>query len=156
MYVTRSFIGTFARRGLTSSASRPFSSSVSRYAESRNHPNADEYRESQKQKDLNPHMTNTNSAESQPMPSVGADKPPPEFLSSVDPKFTPKDSEPENTERMTGGTQAGDPANVSHTDLGVGEMEGASFRVEPLRRVGEDAATMRARLLCPSSSFCIT
>ncbi|RMZ81694.1 hypothetical protein DV737_g2393, partial [Chaetothyriales sp. CBS 132003] len=30
--------------------------------------------------------------------------------------------------------------------MGVGEIEGASFRVEPLRRVGEDSVTMRARL----------
>ncbi|ROV98507.1 hypothetical protein VSDG_04322 [Cytospora chrysosperma] len=28
----------------------------------------------------------------------------------------------------------------------VGELEGAKFRIEPLRRVGEDAQTMRARL----------
>jgi len=31
-------------------------------------------------------------------------------------------------------------------DLGVGEIEGGSFRVEPLRREGEDPKTMRARL----------
>jgi hypothetical protein len=51
---------------------------------------------------------------------------------------------------MTGGTQPGDPDKVSMPDLGVGEMEGASFKVEPLRRTGEDSTTMRARLLCPS------
>jgi hypothetical protein len=33
-------------------------------------------------------------------------------------------------------------------DLDVGELQGASFKIEPLRRVGEDPATMRARLLC--------
>ncbi|KDN60116.1 hypothetical protein CSUB01_02775 [Colletotrichum sublineola] len=32
-------------------------------------------------------------------------------------------------------------------ELGVGEFEGIKFRVEPLRRVGEDERTMRARLL---------
>ncbi|CAI0655313.1 unnamed protein product, partial [Colletotrichum noveboracense] len=32
-------------------------------------------------------------------------------------------------------------------ELGVGELEGIKFRVEPLRRVGEDERTMRARLL---------
>jgi hypothetical protein len=32
--------------------------------------------------------------------------------------------------------------------MGVGEMEGAKFKIEPLRRTGEDANTMRARLLC--------
>lgn len=35
-----------------------------------------------------------------------------------------------------------------NSELGVGEMEGAKFKVEPLRRTGEDANTMRARLLC--------
>ncbi|KAM7204305.1 Flavinator of succinate dehydrogenase domain containing protein [Rhypophila sp. PSN 637] len=35
-------------------------------------------------------------------------------------------------------------------DLEVGELEGAKFRVEPLRRTGEDPATMRARLLYQS------
>jgi len=82
------------------------------------------------------------------MPSVGADKPPPELLSSVDPDFTPKDSVPENTERMTGGTQQGAPQDGVNAELDVGEMEGAKFKVEPLRRTGEDGNTMRARLLC--------
>ncbi|KAJ4856054.1 flavinator of succinate dehydrogenase domain-containing protein [Trichoderma breve] len=35
-------------------------------------------------------------------------------------------------------------------ELGVGELQGATFRIEPLRRVGEDASTMRARLLYQS------
>lgn len=35
-------------------------------------------------------------------------------------------------------------------DLEVGELQGATFKIEPLRRVGEDPATMRARLLCAS------
>jgi hypothetical protein len=33
-------------------------------------------------------------------------------------------------------------------DLEVGELQGGKFRVEPLRRVGEDLRTKRARLLC--------
>lgn len=33
-------------------------------------------------------------------------------------------------------------------ELGVGELQGATFRIEPLRRVGEDDSTKRARLLC--------
>jgi len=95
-------------------------------------------------------MTNTNPASIRgEMPSVGAATPPPELISSVDADFVPKDSHPENTDRMTGGTQPGDPDKVSNSELGVGEMEGASFKVEPLRRTGEDKATMRARLLCP-------
>lgn len=32
--------------------------------------------------------------------------------------------------------------------LDVGEIEGVKFKVEPLRRTGEDGNTMRARLLC--------
>ncbi|KAI1658191.1 DUF339-domain-containing protein [Daldinia decipiens] len=35
-------------------------------------------------------------------------------------------------------------------DIGVGELEGTEFRVEPMRRVGEDDATMRARLVYQS------
>lgn len=81
------------------------------------------------------------------VPSVGADKAPPELI-SVDLEYVPEDHVLENIERMTGGTQPGDPNNVSKADLGVGEMEGAKFKIEPLRRTGEDSTTMRARLLC--------
>jgi hypothetical protein len=132
---------------------RPLSVSLatrSKEQEGRIHPNTEGYREDQKSKPDNPHMTNTASTFHEKMPSVGEDKPPPEFLSSVDPNYQPKDKLPENTERMTGGEQPGDPSKVSPSDLGVGEMEGASFKIEPLRRIGEDAPTMRARLLCPS------
>lgn len=122
----------------------------SKEQEGRIHPNADAYREDQKSKADNPHMTNTNSTFHNDMPKVGKDKPPPEFLSSADPNYVPADKRPENTERMTGGQQPGDPDKVSLSDLGVGEMEGASFRIEPIRRTGEDTTTMRARLLCPS------
>jgi hypothetical protein len=109
--------------------------------------NAD-HRKIQSDKPLNPHMTNTNSTIANEMPSVGAQKAPPELISSVDPDFVPKDSVPENTERMTGGTQKGAPEGGPKAEMGVGEMEGAKFRVEPLRRTGEDPNTMRARLLC--------
>ena len=94
-------------------------------------------------------MTNTNSTIANEMPGLGADKPPPELISSVDSEFVPKDSVPENTERMTGGTQKGGPERGPNAELEVGEMEGAKFKVEPLRRTGEDGNTMRARLLCP-------
>ncbi len=33
-------------------------------------------------------------------------------------------------------------------ELEVGELQGAQFKIEPLRRTGEDGATKRARLLC--------
>ena len=94
-------------------------------------------------------MTNTNSTIANEMPSVGADKAPPELITSVDPDFMPQDSVPENTEKMTGGTQKSGPDGGPNAELGVGEMEGGKFKVEPLRRTGEDANTMRARLLCP-------
>ena len=96
-------------------------------------------------------MTNTTSTISNEMPAVGADKAPPEFIDAVDPDFVPKDSVPENTERMTGETQKGSPDEGKNSELGVGEMDGASIKVEPLRREGEDFPTMRARLLCPCS-----
>ena len=89
------------------------------------------------------------------MPSIGKDKPPAEFISAVDSKFTPKDSIPENTERMTGGTQEAGPGNDAKKELDVGELEDVSFKVDPIKRTGEDANTMRARLLClsPTSSL---
>lgn len=40
------------------------------------------------------------------------------------------------------------PARKPDLELGVGELEGISFKVEPLRRKNEDTSTMRARLLC--------
>ncbi|KXX81795.1 Succinate dehydrogenase assembly factor 2, mitochondrial [Madurella mycetomatis] len=42
------------------------------------------------------------------------------------------------------------PSDHPSRDLEVGELQGAKFRIEPLRRVGEDPATMRARLLYQS------
>ena len=146
-----------ASRSLRGSATRsiPFTSrfstihSHSAEHKDRIHSNIEAYRETQIGQPKNPHMTNTTSTISNKMPAVGADKAPPEFISAVDPKFTPKDSVPENVERMTGGTQKGAPKKGLNADLGVGEMEGAKFKVEPLRREGEDAATIRARLLCP-------
>ena len=114
------------------------------------HPNVEGHRKLQSEKPLNPHMTNTNSTVSNEMPSVGAQKAPPELITSIDPDFTPKDSVPENTDRMTGGTQKSSPDYGPNAELGVGEVEGVEFKVEPLKRTGEDANTMRARLLCLS------
>ncbi|TPX15684.1 uncharacterized protein E0L32_000018 [Thyridium curvatum] len=42
------------------------------------------------------------------------------------------------------------PEEIPDRDLEVGELQGAKFRIEPLRRVGEDPETMRARLLYQS------
>ncbi|KAM4057685.1 flavinator of succinate dehydrogenase [Hirsutella rhossiliensis] len=40
--------------------------------------------------------------------------------------------------------------SASGPELEVGELQGAKFRIEPLRRTGEDAKTKRARLLYQS------
>jgi len=139
---------------------RPFSIASHRMASPGNAKGHEDgsNRKLQSEKALNPHMTNTNSTIANEMPSVGARKAPPELISSVDPDFVPKDSVPENTERMTGGTQKGAPedgpnAKMETEEMAVGQMEGASFRIEPLKRTGEDSNTMRARLLCSHYSF---
>jgi hypothetical protein len=121
----------------------------------RTNDTSETYRKYQKERPLNPHMTNTTSTIANEMPSVGNDAAPPELLTHANGEFTPKDSVPENTERMTGGTQSSKDENVSgsNSELGVGEMEGAKFKVEPIRRTGEDPNTMRARLLCPFLHF---
>lgn len=149
-------------RALASISRRPFSISARRLNESpqynydainaRGNDTRDVYRRHQIEQPLNPHLTNTNSTFANELPSIGADAPSPELLKNMG-EVAPKDSVPENTERMTGGTQGSKTEDVtaqSNKELGVGEMEGASFKVEPLRRTGEDANTMRARLLCPS------
>lgn len=152
MQAYRVFSRSLRGSGLKSSqnTSRFFSISFPRSADhiDRIHDNVEGHREAQISKPKGPHLTNTTSTISNEMPSVGADNPPPEFIASVDPKFTPKDAVPENVERMTGKTQKGAPDDGPNAELGVGEMEGGKFKVEPLRREGEDPATMRARLLC--------
>ncbi|KAF2096660.1 hypothetical protein NA57DRAFT_42710 [Rhizodiscina lignyota] len=124
-------------------SSRPFSASAFRAGlNERANDNAEEHRKIQKERPLNPHITSTTSTIANEMPSLGKDKPPPEMISSVDPNYVPKDSVPENTERMTGGTQ--NPPSGKNAELEVGEIEGGTFKVEPMRRTGEDDSTMRA------------
>ncbi|GAM82670.1 hypothetical protein ANO11243_006520 [Dothideomycetidae sp. 11243] len=130
---------------------RPFSTSGPRFKSGNNvndrkNDTQEAYEKFQKEKPLNPHMTNTTSTIANEMPNIGKDKVPPEFISSVDKNFVPKDSVPENTERMTGGSQESAPSGSANADLEVGEIEGGKFRIEPLRRTGEDIQTMRARL----------
>jgi hypothetical protein len=123
------------------------------------HETNPEHRKFQTEKPLNPHLTNTNSTTANELPKVGSENPPPDLISSVDPDYASKYSNPENTERMTENSQKGDSedgSKAAHADLGVGELEGGKFIVEPLRRTGEDENTMRARLVCkyPSRSIC--
>jgi hypothetical protein len=134
--------------------SRPLSTTIRRLGSlgnAKEHETNPEHRKYQTKKPLNPHITNTNSTIANEMPKVGSENSLPDLISSVDPDYTPKDSKPENTERKTGNTQKGDPqigSKAGQVELGVGEMEGGKFRVEPLRRTGEDENTMRARLVC--------
>ncbi|KAH7350417.1 Flavinator of succinate dehydrogenase-domain-containing protein [Pyrenochaeta sp. MPI-SDFR-AT-0127] len=95
---------------LQRSQCRAFSITVTRSNEfealnKRTNDTSETYRKFQIEKPLNPHLTNTTSTIANEMPSVGKDAAPPELITNVDKKFTPKDSAPENTERMTGGTQ---------------------------------------------------
>ncbi|KAL7816564.1 DUF339 domain-containing protein [Trichoderma aethiopicum] len=50
----------------------------------------------------------------------------------------------------TSSLRRSDDAGATAGELGVGELQGATFKIEPLRRVGEDDATKRARLLYQS------
>ncbi|KAI0535097.1 Flavinator of succinate dehydrogenase-domain-containing protein [Xylaria digitata] len=43
-----------------------------------------------------------------------------------------------------------EPHKERPREMGVGELEGATFTIEPLRRIGEDEKTMRARLVYQS------
>src|SRR3954453_20488935 len=65
----------------------------------RTNDTSETYRKYQIEKPLNPHLTNTTSTIVNEMPSVGEDAPPPELITNIDGKFTPKDSVPKNTER---------------------------------------------------------
>jgi hypothetical protein len=64
--------------------------------------------------------------------------------------------QPSSTRNTSGGngssvSEVGGPAAADQRpdhELGVGELQGAKFKIEPLRRTGEDPATKRARLLC--------
>jgi hypothetical protein len=130
---------------------RSFSTTPRRFAGAGNAEEPEtsaEHRKIQSEKPLNPHLTSTTSTIASGMPSVGAQNSPPDLLTSIDPNFVPKDSSSENTVRMTGGTQKGAPDASQNPEIGVGELQGAKFKIEPLRRTGEDLNTMRARLLC--------
>ncbi|KAE8383504.1 WD40 repeat-like protein [Aspergillus bertholletiae] len=60
----------------------------------------------------------------------------------------PADSYPGRVEHFTGGRQ--EETGAQKPELDVGEMEGITFKVEPLKRTGEDVTTIRARLLYQS------
>lgn len=105
------------------------------------------HRDAQSKKGINPVVPNTTSTMTKDFPNVGARPAPPEMLNSVDPNYRPADPYPGKIEHYTGGRQDQGPQKP---ELGVGEMEGITFKVEPLKRVGEDVTTKRARLLYQS------
>jgi hypothetical protein len=101
----------------------------SNFASERRPPNTDAYQESQLRKPLNPGLSPSAPASS----SVGVHNAPPELISSAA-THPSLDRYFDDTER----------------ELDVGEILAGQFRVEPLRRVGEDLKTMRARLFYQS------
>ncbi|KAL1974876.1 hypothetical protein VTN31DRAFT_5080 [Thermomyces dupontii] len=108
----------------------------------------EKHREYQTSKPLNQDLSNSTSTQTNDFPKVGEKSAPPDMLSSVDPNYKPVDPYKGRVEHYTGGRQSSsDPAKP---ELGVGEMEGITFKVEPIRRQGEDISTMRARLLYQS------
>ncbi|BCS27333.1 succinate dehydrogenase assembly factor 2 [Aspergillus puulaauensis] len=133
-------------------ATRSFGSSAVRPQDSKNendrvHSTAPQHRANQTEKPLNPVVPNTTSTMTKDFPNVGKRPSPPELLNSVDPNYKPVDTYPGKVEHFTGGRQE---PGTQKPELGVGEMEGITFKVEPLRRTGEDVSTMRARLLYQS------
>lgn len=120
-----------------------------RFASERQHENAPSWQETQKKKSLGPQWTHSTSTIANEIPSVGADKAPPELITSVDPDFVLADPVSENTKQSTNGAPKDAGTGTNNSELGVGEMEGGKFKIEPLRRTGEDGNTLRARLLCP-------
>ena len=111
-----------------SSASRRFAGP----GNAKEHLTAEEHRKIQRERPLNPDIPGSYSTIKNKMPLVGAHEPPPDLLTSVDPDFKTDSSTYEG-------------------EIGVGELQGAKFKIEPLRRTGENLNTMRARLLCPYS-----
>ncbi|KAJ5190474.1 uncharacterized protein N7498_009459 [Penicillium cinerascens] len=132
-----------------SALNRSFGSSALRFkdANDRAPPNAQAHRENQAKKQPNQFVPNTTSTMTKDYPNVGQKPSPPEMLNTVDPNYRPADPYPGKIEHFTGGRQE---SGAQKPELGVGEMEGITFKVEPLKRVNEDVTTMRARLLYQS------
>lgn len=132
-----------------SALSRSFGSSALRFNDASDRAAAElqAHRENQTKKQPNQFVPNTTSTMTKDFPNVGNKPSPPEMLNSVDPNYRPADPYPGKIEHFTGGRQ---DTGAQKPELGVGEMEGITFKVEPLKRVNEDVTTMRARLLCTS------
>lgn len=130
-----------------SAINRSFGSTALRSKDGKDHGSSTtpEQHENQPKKPLNQFVPNSTSTMTKDYPNVGQKPAPPEMLNSVDPDYRPADPNPGKVEHLTGGRQR---RGAQKPELGVGEMEGITFKVEPLKRAGEDVTTMRARLLC--------
>ncbi|EGE77603.2 TPR repeat protein [Blastomyces dermatitidis ATCC 18188] len=143
-------VSSFFQRQAGAASHRSLSSTTFRASNlnERGHSTAPLHRETQKSKPLNPHLTNTTPTSTDDFPKVGAKSPPPDLITGADPDYQPRNAVPGKMEHMTGTSMKTDGGRKP--ELGVGEMEGITFKVEPLRRQGEDITTMRARLLYQS------
>ncbi|KAJ5374724.1 G-protein comlpex beta subunit CpcB, partial [Penicillium concentricum] len=126
---------------------RQFGATALRLKDGDDAPEVKAHRANQANKPPNQFVPNTTSTMTKDFLSVGQKPPPPEMLNSVDPNYRPSDPYPGRIEHFTGGRQDN---GAQKPELGVGEMEGITFKVEPLKRVGEELATKRARLLYQS------
>ncbi|KAJ5169723.1 uncharacterized protein N7500_002506 [Penicillium coprophilum] len=126
---------------------RQFGATARRLKDGDDAPEVKAHRANQANKPPNQFVPNTTSTMTKDFLSVGQKPPPPEMLNSVDPNYRPSDPYPGRIEHFTGGRQDN---GAQKPELGVGEMEGITFKVEPLKRVGEELATKRARLLYQS------
>lgn len=117
----------------------------------RGHSTAPSHGKAQKSKPLNPRLANTTSTSTNDFPKAAAKVESPELVTAANQEYQRRDAVPGNMENMTGG--AVKTRDGRKPELGVGEMDGITFRVEPLKRDGEDIMTMRARLLCMSTTL---
>lgn len=136
-----------SRVSSVSTLSRQFGTSARRLQDAKDEASKanEQYRANQANKPPNQFVPNTTSTMTKDFPNVGKKPAPPEMLNSVEPNYRPDDPYPGKIEHFTGGRQDN---GAQKPELDVGEMEGITFKVEPLKRVGEELATKRARLLC--------
>ncbi|KAK6530275.1 succinate dehydrogenase assembly factor 2 [Orbilia ellipsospora] len=95
-----------------------------------------------------PHIPNASSTLGTDFPSVGKAPPPPEFIGSVDPKFAGNSQYQSGTTGKEG--EVSGSIKPGHGSQNPSESEWAKFMAEPIKRVGEDEKTMRARLVYQS------
>ncbi len=70
------------------------------------------------------------------------------FYSTSSSSSSPSTQQPAPSDADDGVRHSGPIDPLQDSELQLGELPGGTFRIEPLRRVGEDIVTTRARLLC--------